>query len=174
VGYLLQARQISNEDAQLILSKVPQPIHVDPAPAPPTALIQPGSSLQLTNLPTPILNANIQPVATPPAHPPHPPQAQSGGAAVKRAVPPPPKKVQARALWDYNIDGDVRDRDPVLPLPDVNPFNLCLLPLCIPITMSFSKYPYILIHACIATSPRSPSSFPVTLAHTSTHASRRF
>jgi hypothetical protein len=29
-------------------------------------------------------------------------------------VPPPPKKVQARALWDYNIDGEVRDRSIVV------------------------------------------------------------
>ena len=113
MDYLLQARQISNEDARLILSKVPQPIHVDPAPAPPTALVQAGSSLQLTTLPTPILNSNVQPVASPRAQPlqPQTPQSQSGGlaaAGAKRAVPPPPKKVQARALWDYNIDDDVR------------------------------------------------------------------
>lgn len=107
--YLLQARQISDEDAQLILSKVPQPIHVDPTPAPAAALIQPTSSLHLTTLPTPILSSNIQPAASPPVQLPlQVTQAQSGGAAAKRAVPPPPKKVQARALWDYNIEGDVR------------------------------------------------------------------
>ena len=111
VEYLLQARQISSEDARLILSKVPQPIHVDPAPAPPTGIVLAGSSLQLTTLPTPILNSNVQPVASPPA-PPLPPQLPLSPAATaaiaKRAVPPPPKKVQARALWDYNIDDDVR------------------------------------------------------------------
>ena len=131
MDYLLQARQITDGDAHLILSKVPQPIHVDPAPAPSTAaLVQAGSSLQLTNLPTPILNSNVQPVASPAAQSPQLSQTYSGAGAVavaKRAVPPPPnapaKKVQARALWDYNVDGDVRG--PVLLLSDLNPFRLC-------------------------------------------------
>lgn len=169
VEYLLQARQISNEDAQLILSKVPQPIHVDPAPAPPAALVHAGSSLQLTTLPTPILNSNIQPAASPPAQPPHHSLSQSGGAVAKRAVPPPPKKVQARALWDYNIDGDVRDPvlipDPTQP-PVTRPHAFWTPSESFPITMTFSELSYILP---ITISPRSPYARPVTLPLTLTH-----
>ena len=179
MDYLLQARQISNEDAQLILSKVPQPIHVDPAPVPPTttALVQPGSSLQLTTLPTPILNSNVQPAASPPAQPPHPTYLThpTPPAAAKRAVPAPPKKVQARALWDYNIDGDVRG--PVFRLAPLSlriprPYALQSPSEPIPIAMTFSKY----THTSITISPRSPCALPVHLpvplvhTHTSAHA----
>lgn len=177
VEYLLQARQISNEDAQLILSKVPQPIHVEPAPAPPTTLVQPGSSLQLTTLPTPILNSNIQPAASPPAQPPHPTHSlsQGGGAVAKRAVPPPPKKVQARALWDYNIDGDVRDPvlfiDPIQPpvtrpRSPSEPFLIAMtfskLSYTPPITTSYYHLPAIAV---------CPTSHPPTHTHAHTRVS---
>ncbi len=172
MDYLLQARQISEEDARLILSKVPQPIHVDPAPAPPTGLVLAGSSLQLTTLPTPILNSNVQPVASPPALPPQPQLPLSPAATVsvaKRAVPAAPKKVQARALWDYNTDDDVRMRSDLATLrfdPVIATHNSPSL--CIPSSPCPSLYSYAYTQYHLPAIAARPPGHPPT------HKSPRF